>query len=911
MNENTNTINYKIAKSLAGCSSLFVCLMLLKMLNLFSFEGTLFGVIIAGFVALLTPITLYKLKVSDRFLKYYMSILVGLIIGSLGCFRGIGIYITFVLVPVVSCLYFDTRYTIFCSIYSYVIMGIAVYFNTADKMEVQYLGWSHFITFRAYMIGFTLEYIAVAVFLANIMMRARALMAKQHEAYLMEKAQDARYQLLIRGTKDIVFEYYPKEDRYTANRSIWGGTDNNEPVEIYDFQKIVGDNPRFKALYDHFTEGFREDKFDTFEVDLTYEKDGRKVPLWYMVECFIVRDNDIPVSIIGEMHDITRVKESQAGLRKNRLANIYNDGKRENSIYEQVLSEVGNFTEEDFVKLADGHRFLAEIMEDIKYSENLVLGINKMISQIGSYFGVDRICVVETDMASGICHVNYQWNSKPENYIENYFSSISMENIKRVSDIYDTQGYIEVNPSNGKNLEAGKEDEFYNSVIYGVILGNQLWIPIMSNRKYIGAVSFDRYDTTLYSSVEKFLISEAVNSLSTYIMKINAENANKAKSDFLSTMSHEIRTPMNAIVGMTEVALREDMPDSVKKNLKTVQSSAFGLLTLINDILDYSKIEAGRFEIVKESFSMLSMLNDLKEIVDARNNGKLQVKYNFPDNLPSRVYGDSVRIKQVMINFCTNAIKYSDDGEVIINILVDKNDDDRAVLRFSVKDNGIGIRKEDLSKLFNSYTRLDTTVNHHKEGTGLGLAISKQLIDLMDGRVAVESEYGKGSTFSFKVPVRVDDWTPAGSLDSYKYEDDKNDEESVVTAPNARILVVDDTLINLVVAEALLNTTGIQVDTAESGEDALKLIEANEYDLVFMDHFMPGMDGVETTEKIRALQDTTKSNLPVIALTADAMAGVKEELMSKGMNDFLSKPIIVKEMYQVLRKWLPKDKILS
>ena len=435
---------------------------------------------------------------------------------------------------------------------------------------------------------------------------------------------------------------------------------------------------------------------------------------------------------------------------------------------------------------------------------------------------------------------------------------------------------------------------------------------MLDNGKYIGAISFDRYDTTPYTAVEKFLISEAVNTLTAHILKINADNANRAKSDFLSTMSHEIRTPMNAIIGMTEVALREDMSESVKKSLSMVKSSAFSLLTLINDILDYSKIESGKFDIVPESFYVLSVLNDVKEITMARNKGKLDIEFEVPENIPAKMYGDFVRIKQVMINYCTNAIKYSDKGKVRVRVAVQKRDEKNAMLHFSVKDNGIGIKKEDLAKLFKAYTRLDSKINHHKEGTGLGLAISKQLIELMNGVVSVRSEYGKGSTFSFALPIIIEDWTPAGRLEDYQYEeenDEKANEISVVTAPDAHILVVDDTKLNLVVAAALMEPTQMHIDMAESGEQALKMIDENDYDLIFMDHFMPGMDGVETTARIRDLSDENKRELPVIALTADAMKGVREELISKGMSDFLTKPIVIGDLYKMLRKWLPEEKI--
>ncbi len=912
MDSNLHRINGKIAKSMLFGSLIVVALLLLKLFGIFHFSGLL-GIMlpVVGFSCTLSPIVLYMLHVPDTFMKYYMSISMAVFIGTFGCFNNIGIYITFVLVPVASCLYFDRRYTIFCSIFSYVVMVFAVYINTAGKYEITFLGWSHWEAFRAYIIGFTMEYLVISIFLAHLMKRARLLLEEQHQVDIAQKAQDARFQLLVKETKDVIFELYPAEDRYVANRSIYrkDGEENQE-VELKNIVERAKEFPGFQVLYDRLNEGFELGVLREFEVDMSYEENGTKVPLWFHVEGYIVKDQDKPVSLIGKMHEITHIRLSQENIRRQRLESMRYDTKRKNSLYERMMAASVNFTEVDYEKLAKGHTLLAKMMEDVKYSENLLDGINNMLEQVGKHFGMDRICVVETDMSSGTSNVNYQWNSDPKNHLTNYFTYMDAARIKRTSEIYDRKGYIEVNPAHEIMTGSALDSEFSKQVIHDVILGNQIWIPMMENGHYIGATSFDRYDTTPYTAAEKFLLSEAVNTLSTLVQKINAEQSNKAKSDFLSTMSHEIRTPMNAIIGMTEVALREEMSDSIKKSLKTVKSSALGLLTLINDILDYSKIESGRFEIVPEKFSLLSILNDVKEIANARNAGKLEMVYQIPDCLPTAVYGDSVRIKQVMINYCTNAIKYSNEGRVLVKTGVERLDDKQAILHFAVQDNGIGIKKEDLPKLFRSYVRVDTTVNHHTEGTGLGLAISKQLMELMNGSVSVSSVYGEGSTFSFSVPIEVLDWTKAGRIEDYSYEEPEAPAEvENITAPKAKALIVDDNPINLMVAEALMEPTLIQIDTVESGEEALRILEKKTYDIIFMDHFMPGMDGVETASRIRALPDETKNKIPIIALTADAVEGVREELLSRGMDDFLSKPIMMEEMNRVLKTWLPKELI--
>lgn len=588
------------------------------------------------------------------------------------------------------------------------------------------------------------------------------------------------------------------------------------------------------------------------------------------------------------------------------------DQNNTNSIFEQTMKKREKLSGDDLARMAQGHQFLARLQEDLKYAVDLHAALSDSLRKIAGYFHLDRIVILETDLTNGTNTLSFQWNSREENTLVNYFQTMTEEEIANTIETYDKNGYIEVNPTFQIMTHSNTNNRIIKNFVLDILLGTQLWIPTLRGGKYSGAVFFDKYDATPYTVTDKFLLSEVVNSLAVYIDRLNAEAANHAKSDFLSTMSHEIRTPMNAIVGMTEVALREEMTPSMRKCLKTVQSSAFGLLTLINDILDYSKIEAGKLEIVPEKFYTLSLVNDMYEIIKARNNNKLNLQLHMPEDLPTALYGDIVRIKQVMINFCTNAIKYTDKGSVDIFLEAKRIDDSHCSLCFSVKDTGIGIRKEDFCKLFKQYGQVDTSINHHKEGTGLGLMISRQLIEQMDGKVSVESEYGKGSTFSFHIPLIVKDWSPAGKLEDYQYEetDEDADETYLFTAPDARILIVDDTALNLMVATALLSPIGMDMETAKSGVEAIEKLKDTAYDLILMDHFMPDMDGVETVQRIRALEENPNQNIPIIALTADAMSGVKEELLSKGMNDFLAKPILIQVAYQILQRWLPEDKIV-
>lgn len=504
---------------MAVCALVLICLQILNALSVFDFDGALYAVItVLGFFVTLSPMLLFLMKVPDQFLKYYMFIAMAVFIGALGCFNNIGIYITFVLVPLASCQYFDEKFTHFCSVFSYIVMVVAVYINSAGKLEVQYLGWTHLQSFRAYLIGFTLEYVVVALFIVQNMRRVRTTLEEQHQAYLLQEAQDARYQLLMKETGDIIFEYYPQEGKYVANRSIYKKDhQHNTSVEITDIDSAMQTYPGWKELYNRVMQGFRENHLMEFEVDMSYKADEKLVLLWFNVECFVVTDGEIPVSMIGKMHDITRIKENQEMVRRQQLENIYNDSRRQNSIFRQIEDKMISFDEADYNQLAAGHRFLAKVMEDVKYSENLVEGINQMLEQVGNHFAMDRICVVETDMSSGTCFVRYQWNSRPENRLVNYYPSMTAEEIQNTIAVYDTSGYIEVNPEKGIITDLKNSSEFIDEVVFGVLLGNQLWIPMLANGKYIGAVCFDRYDTTPYDIAQKFLLSEAVNTLTTHI----------------------------------------------------------------------------------------------------------------------------------------------------------------------------------------------------------------------------------------------------------------------------------------------------------------------------------------------------------------------------------------------------------
>ena len=495
------------------------------------------------------------------------------------------------------------------------------------------------------------------------------------------------------------------------------------------------------------------------------------------------------------------------------------------------------------------------------------------------------------------------------------------------------------------------------------------------------------------------------------------ERAAQMKSDFLANMSHEIRTPMNAVIGMAQMALREELSPNARTYINQIISSGKTLLTIINDVLDFSKIESGKMDIEEAEYEPMSVINDVSNMIMTRVMDKdVELILDIAPDLPRKLYGDSNRIKQIMINIANNAVKFTKKGQVVLKVGFECIEEEEILLLISVSDTGIGIKKEDMERLFESFQQVDSKRNRNIEGTGLGLAICKKLLELMNGKIWVESEYGKGSTFSVCIPQKVLDTRPSviirdnemilatgliknvfvkqqmekdmkklrihyQALDTEEYLDKAagaqflfvekalytekvrhfieihpdldavmlidfsdsvrsdygnlivikkplyvlnlagifNHEDISVnadisesafdfTAPEAQILIVDDNPVNLTVTEGLLKPLEMKIDTAAGGEEAVEMISKKKYDLIFMDHMMPELDGVETTHIIRRFHKAYDS-VPIIALTANAVDGVKEMFLNEGMNDFVAKPIEMSRILAKLQKWLPQEKI--
>lgn len=392
-----------------------------------------------------------------------------------------------------------------------------------------------------------------------------------------------------------------------------------------------------------------------------------------------------------------------------------------------------------------------------------------------------------------------------------------------------------------------------------------------------------------------------------------AEDANASKSAFLSIVSHEIRTPMNAVVGMTELLLRDVLTDKQRKYLTNIKNSGSALTMIINDILDQSKIEAGKMEIVDSVYELRPMIDDVIMIIENRIGSKpIHLMTSIDEKIPEQMVGDSLRIRQIIINLMNNAVKFTESGYIQLSVRLEEETEAAYRIRFGVKDSGQGIKEEDLIKLGEAFTQVNTEKNHGKEGTGLGLSISKNFIALMGGELKVESIYGKGSEFFFTIEQKkAEELSEAGNKCANAWK------TKAFTAKGATVLIVDDTEINLLIMQELLSPYKMAVDTANSGRKAIEMISVKKYDVIFMDYMMPGMDGVETTDKIRKMtaKETQSGNteyfktVPIIALTGDTSDRTMEMFKMAGIDDFTEKPVDPERIKKQLIKWLPEEMI--
>ncbi|MBQ5426205.1 MAG: response regulator [Pseudobutyrivibrio sp.] len=386
-----------------------------------------------------------------------------------------------------------------------------------------------------------------------------------------------------------------------------------------------------------------------------------------------------------------------------------------------------------------------------------------------------------------------------------------------------------------------------------------------------------------------------------------AQTATEAKSNFLANMSHEIRTPINTIMGMDEMILRETSEKVVEEYALDIKTASQNLLSLINDILDITKIESGKMGIVKGEYAFMSLMHDVLNNITLRAREKdLELKLNIASNIPCNMLGDDIRIKQVLTNIITNAVKYTQEGYIEITVTCEKSFGQYVDLTFKVKDTGIGIKPEDIKRMFESFERLEVNRNRNIEGAGLGMTITQNLLKMMGSSLEVESTYGEGSTFYFTLTQEVVNSEPIGDFEQKLKQLTANYEYSTsFEAPNATFLIVDDNTMNRKVFVALLKDSRVKIKEAASGAECLQLIKQQHFDMIFLDHMMPGMDGVETFKAMATLEGNKCLGTPVIALTANAIAGAKDRYLTMGFHGFLSKPVVPAQLEKMIRDFLP------
>ena len=563
------------------------------------------------------------------------------------------------------------------------------------------------------------------------------------------------------------------------------------------------------------------------------------------------------------------------------------------------------------------------------FATELVIMIGMILDTIFPLIGLAAIPGSTISQFLGLCvmkkTVSFVSRSKVniENMSEFIYYSLKVPvlvydsdlNLKIMNDVaYDFFG-IDKNSTDKPSIDqffALRDNKIFNfqdtfQDVDAICLNNNLYCTLSVNRIY-----YDKYNDSIGYIIIVTDLSEKMNAMKELegAMK-DAEYANKAKSTFLANMSHEIRTPLNAIVGFSELLLRMDTDEQVRKHAEDIKWSSHNLLAIINDILDISKIESGKIELVLGDYYTSNLLNDLKVIIAPQAEKKgLEFNFNIDGQIPKVLNGDKTRIRGVLINILNNAVKYTHKGSINFSANILERSSDKIRLSFVITDTGSGIKKEHLDKLFDSFERIDKRVNYGIEGSGLGLSIANGYINLMGGEIKVDSTYKKGSTFTVIIEQEIVDSTPIES----EYHETNHHEYAPAYQMNIKdttVLVVDDNIINLRVADGILSSYGISVDTATCGSEAINLCNKNSYDIIFLDQMMPEMDGIETMHNIRRIERYSEnSKNKIVVLTADAIKGARENLIKQGFDEYLGKPINIQQLERVLINYIDENKIL-
>ena len=564
------------------------------------------------------------------------------------------------------------------------------------------------------------------------------------------------------------------------------------------------------------------------------------------------------------------------------------------------------------------------------YADTSEILIDKSIKTFKKYFSMDYVLFIRYENGQPIVKYDDNSISMPKDtvdYVVNFFKDNRSEVITSRTDInyYEYRSLINTvlcnDRINAVLFAPIYKNEKLDSIFVTYTLLKNSWNPLNSEMvcDKENLPIFMYFFRELLASIERLedrieiakmnnKLQDANNSLSELAAKADA--ANHAKSDFLAKMSHEIRTPINAVIGMNEMILREGKETEIHKYAFDIKRSANTLLSIINEILDSSKIESGKLEIIPVAYDISSLFYDIHNMINLRAQNKgLKLIFDIDKNMPAGLFGDDIRLRQVVVNLLTNAVKYTHEGTVTL-ITKSEVDGDKVFIDFKIIDTGIGIKEEDIDKLFGKFERIEESRNRNIEGTGLGLNISLQLLRLMGSELKVKSEYGKGSEFSFRIEQGITNFTPLGDFNErINQKISQSNYTLSYLAPNAKILIVDDNEMNRKVVRSLLKKSQIKVSEADSGMTCIELLREQKFDIVFLDYMMPIMDGIETLKEIR--NQHLCDDVPIIMLTANAVAGAKEEFLDNGFDDYLSKPIAPEKLDKMIFEYLPKNLVLE
>lgn len=1059
LDRNTKEINKKLSISLAVCSLMMWALILMSTVwPVFEFGKNLkLMIAILGSICTLSPLLLYILKVPDLFLKIYIMISIQVLVTMLGTQNAIGIYITFILVPIASCAYLEPIFNRIVTLVSYISMAISLYFNTAGKLEVVAQGIPHATVFRNYLIGFTIEYIIISLFMDVFLRKAKAITDNQQKLVIDLQSERESYELLLQGSNDILFKYFYDEDSFTASdllidrnpdmmqpMAIQPFTGSEElPESIYNIiheyasEKIMlsetvvevvperahsrkqaagidslyfvvegrviydteGKADRFIGLIRDVTLNMRDEK--RREIEKQTDKltgmffyDYMKKYIGSLAECYregmmlsiTVLNFDRIVETYGFIYgDVLLKKIKQILFDKaerpefccrlvgahflfykpaldyvdgfqlqqeilEALSKIYVGEKdpntlkcdvtygqvnmnnmdefthvnrldyrkslnqrRTHNLYDLLKLDERGFSRAERERMAECQMFTNSVSDLLRGAKDGESTIKAVMFMLADFYELDRIVVIQGKSNFNQASTILEWNSKPEYALGDYFGTLRQEDTDDIKRIYDNNGYCTIYKDTSENYINSMPNEqlkaFHRRVAVDVLLGAQLWLPItISEGNYTGAWQFDRCNERHYTPIEIFWLSEVVNTIMNYIRRMISDSSNRAKNSFLTVLSHEIRTPMNTIIGLSEILLRGEMTPELKCNLETIHSAGIGMIGAVNDVMDFAKIEAGKIELNESAYDTLALMNEINILLRGRAKEKaIEGVLKINEDMPSSFMGDMNRVKQVIAIMINNAFKFTDTGYVHVNADYEDLGDDQANLVVVIEDSGRGMKPDELSTMFIGFEQPELMNCNFFDGTGLELAVCKKLCDIMQGTIEATSEYEHGATITIKIPQGVVNEKPAGDFEEYVL---RNHGNAVIdfTAPRAKVLVADDVEMNLKVFKGLLEPLKLQIDTAPDGLVATRMAEEKEYDIIFLDHMMPEMDGVEAAKVIRTKEGSAK-HTPIIALSADGTDEAKQLYVEAGMDCFVPKPIRMKDMLDVLREYLPEEKI--